>query len=93
MTVTGYALVVQRSETLAREAGIDPDLARRFVAFGLIDGAGPAAAARLARAARLRRDLGLNCAGAVLASELLDRIDELQARLHHYETSPWTRAS
>ena len=41
----------------------------------------PSSAARVARAERLRRDLGLNYAGAVLASELLDRISELKARL------------
>jgi chaperone modulatory protein CbpM len=39
------------------------------------------AAARLARAGRLRRDLGLNYAGAILACELLARIDELEAHL------------
>jgi hypothetical protein len=39
------------------------------------------AAARLARAGRLRRDLGLNYAGAILACELLARIDELEAPL------------
>ena len=38
-------------------------------------------AALLARAVRLRRDLGLNYAGAVLACELLARIDELERRL------------
>ena len=43
------------------------------------------AAARLARAARLRRDLGLNYAGALLACDLLDRIAELEARLRRYE--------
>jgi chaperone modulatory protein CbpM len=43
-------------------------------------------AARIARAARLRRDLGLNYAGAVLACELLARIDELQRRLSRYES-------
>ena len=42
-------------------------------------------AARLARASRLRRDLALNYAGAVLASELLTRIDELEERLSRYE--------
>jgi hypothetical protein len=41
----------------------------------------PSTAARVARAERLRRDLGLNYAGAVLACELLDRISELEARL------------
>ena len=67
---------------LAREAGLHPDVVRRFVRLGLLE---PApfprdAAARLARAARLRRDLGLNYAGAVLACELLARIEALEAR-------------
>lgn len=46
------------------------------------DGPWPAeAAAALARADRLRRDLSLNLEGAVLAAELLVRIDELERRL------------
>ena len=69
-------------EVLAREAGLHPDLVRRFVRLGLLE---PApfprdAAARLARAGRLRRDLGLNYAGAVLACELLARIEALESR-------------
>jgi hypothetical protein len=81
-------------EVLASEAGVHPELARRFVALGLLEprpggGSPPVfprdAAARLARAVRLRRDLGLNYAGAVLACDLLGRIDELQARLARYE--------
>ena len=73
-------------DALAREAGMHPELVRRFVALGLLDCAeGTVAAARLARAARLRRDLGLSYAGAVLACELLERIDELEARLRRYE--------
>ena len=81
-------------DALAREAGMHPDLVRRLVALGLLERAGGTAAAalyargaaaRLARAARLRRDLGLSYAGAVLACELLERIDELEARLRRYE--------
>jgi hypothetical protein len=77
-------------ETIAQRAGIHPDLARRLVRLGLIEPSGgtraaplfrPDDAPLLARAVRLRRDLGLNFAGAVLASELLARIDELEARL------------
>jgi hypothetical protein len=71
---------------LAREAGVHPDLVRRFVALGLLEPYPRDAAARIARAARLRRDLGLNYAGAVLACELLARIDELERRLRRYET-------
>jgi hypothetical protein len=70
-------------QVLAAEAGLHPDLVNRFVRLGLLE---PPpfprdAAARLARAGRLRRDLGLNYAGAILACELLARIDELESRL------------
>jgi hypothetical protein len=104
-TTRVHALVVRRDhvngvsvvglEALARQAGMHPELVRRFVALGLAEPAGGTAAAplfatgtaaRLARAARLRRDLGLSYAGAVLACELLERIDELEARLRRYET-------
>ena len=94
-------------EALAHEAGIHPDLARRLVRLGLIEPSGgtraaplfgPEDAPLLARAVRLRRDLGLNFAGAVLACELLARIDELEARLHgaapphgQHEVIAWTR--
>jgi hypothetical protein len=66
------------------------------VALGLLDAGADrrsdrwlfarSAAPRVARAVRLRRDLGLNYAGAVLACELLERIDELEERLRRYET-------
>lgn len=87
-------------EGLAREAGVHPDLARRFVALGLIEPASGTAAApmfsrdaaaTLARASRLRRDLGVGYAGAVLACELLARIDVLERRLRRYEPYPDNR--
>jgi hypothetical protein len=81
-------------DELAREAGLHPEVVRRLVRLGLLDPVGGSrgaevfprdASARLARAARLRRDLGLGYSGAVLACELLERIDSLEARLRKYE--------
>jgi hypothetical protein len=77
-------------EVLAREAGLHPELVRRLIALGALEpngGTAPAplfprdAAARLARIARLRRDLGVNYAGALLAADLLARIQVLEDRL------------
>jgi hypothetical protein len=69
-------------ERLARESGLHPDVVRRLVRLGLVRPTySPAAPALLARAVRLRRDLGLDYSGAVLACELLARIDDLQAQL------------
>jgi DNA-binding transcriptional MerR regulator len=81
-------------QVLAREAGLHPELVRRLVRLGLLEPVGSRrgtplfprdAAARLALAVRLRRDLGLNYAGAVLACDLLARIDRLEAQLRRYE--------
>ncbi|MDX6647321.1 MAG: chaperone modulatory protein CbpM [Miltoncostaeaceae bacterium] len=87
-------------EELARGAGLHPELVRRLARLGLVDplSSDPdlwprAAASRLARAVRLRRDLGLNYAGALLASELLERIEELEGRLGRYEEVRWIRTS
>lgn len=77
----GTAIVLADPETLARRAGLHPDLVRRLIRIGAVDPYGWDAAPRLARLMRLRRDLGLNYAGAVLAADLLARIDELEARL------------
>lgn len=74
-------------EVLAREAGLHPDLLQRLIALGALEPGGGTraaplfrrdAAAHLARIARLRRDLGLNYAGAMLACDLLARIEELE---------------
>jgi hypothetical protein len=81
-------------EVLAREAGLHPDLVRRLVALGALEPTGGTtraplfprdAAARLARITRLRRDLGLNYAGALLACDLLARITALEGRLARHE--------
>ena len=76
---------------LARQAGVKIVHVRRYLEFGLFEPHpspstenerfDPAIAARVARAERLRRDLGLNYAGAVVVCELLDRISELESRL------------
>ncbi len=76
---------------VARQAGVKIVHVRRYLQFGLFEPHpaataesprfDPSTAARVARAERLRQDLGLNYAGAVLVCELLDRISELEARL------------
>ncbi|MGO9487856.1 MAG: chaperone modulator CbpM [Solirubrobacteraceae bacterium] len=77
-------------EALAERTGLHPDVVRRLVRLGLLEPRGGTAlaplfrardAALLMRALRLRGDLGLNYAGAVLACELLARIEELELRL------------
>jgi DNA-binding transcriptional MerR regulator len=74
---------------VARRAGVQVVHVRRYLEFGLFEPRpaaaesprfDPSSAARVARAERLRRDLGLNYAGAVLVCELLDRISELETR-------------
>ncbi len=77
----GTAIVLVDAEALARKAGLHPDLVRRLIRIGAVDPFAWDAVPRLARLVRLRRDLGLNYAGAVLACDLLARIDELEARL------------
>jgi hypothetical protein len=74
-------------EVVARDAGLHPDVCEKLVRLGLLSGPPfpPDAASTLARAARLRRDLGLGWSGAVLACDLLRRIDDLKAQLRRYE--------
>jgi hypothetical protein len=79
---------------LAQESGLHPELVARLIRLGALEQNGGTraaprfprdSAARLARVMRLRRDLALNLAGAVLACDLLARIDELEQRLRRYE--------
>ncbi|MFD8804620.1 chaperone modulator CbpM [Streptomyces sp. NPDC059597] len=90
-------------QTVARRAGVHPDLIRRFVALGLVeaerDAAGrlvfePTAPAALARVQRLRTGLCLNYASIGLVLDLLDRISLLEAALRRAGTRsdipPWT---
>jgi chaperone modulatory protein CbpM len=74
---------------VAQRAGVRITVVRRYLEFGLFEPHpesanapryDPRTAGRIARAERLRRDLGLNTAGAVLVCELLDRIRELEAQ-------------
>jgi DNA-binding transcriptional MerR regulator len=74
---------------VARRAGVRVAVVRRYLEFGLFEPHpesapepryDPSAAGRIARAERLRRDLGLNTVGAVLVCELLDRIRELESQ-------------
>lgn len=83
--------------TLATDAGLHPDLIIRLIALGAIEPVGgtrsaplfPAdTAARLARIIRLRRDLGLNYAGALLATDLLARIEALEDILERLDALP-----
>jgi hypothetical protein len=77
-------------ETIARDARVHPEMVRQLVRLGLLEARGGTSTAPLfrpqdaflvARAMRLRRDLGVNYAGAVLAIELLARIEDLEQRL------------
>ncbi len=76
----GTTIVLADVRVLARRSGLHPDLVRRLIALDAVDPLDWDAAARLARLARLRRDLGLNVAGAALVCDLLARIEELEAR-------------
>jgi chaperone modulatory protein CbpM len=67
-------------QVLARDAGLHPDLVRRLIRLGAVEPGDAGAAARLAQIIRLRNDLGLNYAGAILVSDLLARIERLEAR-------------
>ncbi len=79
---------------LCRACAISAEDVLRLVEEGLVEPRGPEPVAwrfeavslrRVGRAQRLRRDLGVNLAGAALAIELLEELDRLRARLDRYE--------
>jgi MerR HTH family regulatory protein len=81
-------------DSLAHDAGLHPELVRRLIALGALEPAAGTradpryprdAASHLARVARLRRELGLSWNGALLAYDLLARIEQLEERLRRYE--------
>jgi len=75
---------------LCRCCAVEAELIEVLVEHGILEPAGrqgrhwcfPASSLRRTRIAlHLQRDLGVNLAGAALALDLLERIDELDARL------------
>jgi chaperone modulatory protein CbpM len=75
-------------EQLAEAAGLSAVDLGRLVHLGLIELDVPdtreftaETAARLRRMLRLRRDLGVNLAGAAIIVDLLERVERLEAKL------------
>jgi hypothetical protein len=98
--VTTYALARPRRldlDAFARAADLHPDVIRRFVALGLIDGSrdaagvlwfAPSQLAAVARLRRLRAGFALNYAALGLVVDLLDRIARLEAAQHRPPPKP-----
>jgi hypothetical protein len=90
-------------ETFARLTVLHPDMVRRWVALGLLDGTwdsrgrlwlAPSQVAAAARLQRLRAGFALNYAALGLVADLLDRIAALEAaasRTRPKDGSTWTR--
>jgi hypothetical protein len=82
-------------QALAARCGVHPELVERLVVLGLLEpaaidpggGAGPATlwfhrdqVERLDRLLRLRRDLAINYSALGLVLDLLERVEQLEAR-------------
>lgn len=93
-------------DAFARATGLHPEMVRRWVALGLLDGTwdsrgrlwfAPSQVATVARLQRLRAGFAVNYAGLGLVVDLLDRISALEAaaprsrRPKPKEGSSWTR--
>ncbi|HZO87821.1 MAG TPA: chaperone modulator CbpM [Chthonomonadaceae bacterium] len=82
------------SQDLARCTDQHPELIRRLYCLGVLEPAlewqgeplfAPAMVRRLRRLLRLRRDLGLPWHGMGMVADLLERVDELEARVRQLE--------
>ena len=95
--ITGQLLEEDSALTLSelcRASGCPAEEVRRLVDEGVIETRGEEplrwrfqaiAIRRVQSAQRLRRDLGVNLAGAALALDLLDELDHLRLRLRRLE--------
>ena len=80
-------------QDIANRTGVDVTFVEQLIQLGVIHvhpgSPGRSFACevtlRVGKLVRLQRDLGLNPEGAALVIELLDRIDQLESRLRHYE--------
>jgi DNA-binding transcriptional MerR regulator len=97
MPIERYEIVLVRKdayeltvETLAQRAGLHPATVKQFVELGLIEpvrsnGSDPAfdaaALLRLRTIGRLRSTLGVNCAGAAIILDLLDKLAALRREI------------
>jgi DNA-binding transcriptional MerR regulator len=79
---------------ISRFVGLHPDMIQRFYLLGLID---PyikrpkllfedSVLSRIGLILRLRNDLGINLSSCGLVIDLLERVSELEKRVHYYET-------
>jgi DNA-binding transcriptional MerR regulator len=75
-------------DSLAKQAGLHPFLVEQFVALGIVEPSGrhgttqlfdASAVVRLRTIIRLRRSLGVNCAGAAVILDLVDKVRALQS--------------
>jgi chaperone modulatory protein CbpM len=96
-----YSLLVPRwrqrlltLDQVAERCGLHPVLVKRLVTLGVIEPIGdaiplyaPETVLNLQRVMRLRRDLGVNYSAAALILDLLERIEELESRLHHAQAN------
>ncbi len=84
------------SRELAYNCDVGPDLVARLVTLGLLDPVGrgvgdelvfeAGAIPLLRKILRLRHDLGINYEGIGVVLQLMDRIEQMEARIRELET-------